>query len=507
MNSVVTSRYVRNTPSLGYGDYLRFSELVRDRCGLHFSNRRRIDLESSVLRAFAESTFTNLNDYYHTLLNSKNGSVELDCLINTLTIGETHFFRNSSQFDVLFSKVLPQIIKRKGHMKTLRIWSAGCASGEEPYSIAMMLREILPDIDDWSITILGTDINTEVLARARIAVYSEWAFREQRAKQLKFRYFTKKGNRYALTPEIRQMVTFSQLNLVGETYPSYETNTTFLDLILCRNVSIYFTPGITQEVVDRFYDSLNDRGWLVIGHSEHSITTYNQFKLHNFPDSILYQKVDDYSLVPEEKDEVSLFGVQIEPEAPLFPEIPSPPPTAEPLEPRQIELPEEEDPIEEAQMLLEYGQAEKACELLHDLIEGGAKKAGVYVLLGKAYASLASWDQAEYWCLLATELDKLALEAYYTLSLVLQHQEKFDSALDAMKKVVYIDRHFVLGHFSLASLYQGNQQTSLAQKSLDNAIRLLDGCDQDELVEGPGGITAGRLRQAIVQQQQFWSMK
>jgi chemotaxis protein methyltransferase CheR len=460
-----------------------------------------------VLRAFAESAFSTLDDYYHTLRNSKDGSVALDCLINALTIGETHFFRNDSQFDALFKEVLPQIVRRKRHMKTLRIWSAGCASGEEPYSIAIMLREILHDFDEWAITILGTDINTEVLDRARKATFSEWAFREPRSKQLRPRYFSKQGNRYVLAPEIRKMVSFARLNLVEDIYPAYETNTTFMDLILCRNVTIYFAQAVTQKITERFYESLIDRGWLVIGHSEHSITTYHQFKAHNFPNAILYQKDDLYDFIPEETDERKPFVFDIEPITPPSPKLPPLPTAAEPPKLSQIELPAEDDPIKEAQMLLEYGQAEKACAMLHGLIEGGMKGVDVFLLLGKVYASLGVWDEAEYWCIQATELDKLALEAYYTLSLVLQHQGQIDEALYAMKKVVYIDRHNVLGHFNLANLYHSNDQIPPAHKSLENAIRLLDGRDQDDLIEGSGGITVSRLRDAIIQQQQLWNME
>ncbi|MFB0546913.1 MAG: CheR family methyltransferase [Anaerolineae bacterium] len=124
-------------------------------------------------------------------------------------------------------------------MRTLRIWSAGCASGEEPYSIAMVLRQLLPDVDEWAITILATDVNTEALDRARKAVYGDWAFREERARQWRRRYFRPRGKRHELIPEVRRMVTFAQLNLTENSYPAYETNTTFMDMILCRNVMIY----------------------------------------------------------------------------------------------------------------------------------------------------------------------------------------------------------------------------------------------------------------------------
>ena len=202
--------------------------------------------------------------------------------------GETHFFRNAAQFDALYSQVLPQIIERRRALRTLRIWSAGCASGAEPCSIAILLQELLPDVDEWSITILGTDINTEALDRARKAIYSTWAFREQRARQWQSRYFRRKGDRYELVPEVRHMVTFAQLNLARDNYPAYETNTMFMDLILCRNVTIYFTESVTKRVIERLHDALVGGGWLVVGHSEHSLTTYHRFQARNYANAILH---------------------------------------------------------------------------------------------------------------------------------------------------------------------------------------------------------------------------
>jgi len=279
--------------SLSYGDYLRFCRLMEDRFGLTFPEKRRMELEIGVRRAFAASTCADLNAYYERLSDPVNGALELERLVNNLTVGETHFFRDAGQFDALANHVLPEIIERRRSIRTLRIWSAGCASGEEPYSIAMLLRDLLPDIAAWTITILGTDINTQHLDRARRAVFGEWAFRENRAKLLRPRFFTQHGNQYELSADVRRMVTFSLLNLAEDRYPSYETNTMFMDLVLCRNVTIYFPEAVTRMVVDRFYNSLVDGGWLVIGHSEHSMSVYQRFTTRNFPDAILYRRLSE----------------------------------------------------------------------------------------------------------------------------------------------------------------------------------------------------------------------
>ena len=305
-----------NEPSkLGYGDYLRFRELVLERSGLHFPEKRRANLEAGLFKALAASALLvseggyNLDGYYELLRDKNNptGKAELERLLHTLTIGETHFFRDEAQFNALATYVLPELIARKraaaaavgpGINPQLRIWSAGCATGEEAYSIAILLSELLPDIDRWHILILATDINQESLDRARQAHYSDWSFREARAKALRPNYFTYNptsnarfdSGRYLLRDDIRQMVTFTSLNLIEDDYPAIHNNTISMDLILCRNVTIYFTEAATRQVVKRFYEALENSGWLAVGHAEPSLTIYRAFQTRTFPNTVLYQK-------------------------------------------------------------------------------------------------------------------------------------------------------------------------------------------------------------------------
>jgi len=546
-------------PALGHGDYLRFNRLVQDRCGLHFPEKRRADLERGVRQAFAASTCADLNEYYRLLQDPDNSAVHFERLVNALTVSETHFFRDTGQINALYQHVLPQLIRRQRPLRTMRIWSAGCASGEEPYSIAMLLRELLPDVDEWSITILGTDINTEALDRARQAVYSEWAFREEWAKRWRSRYFRQRGNFYELIPAVQRMVTFRQLNLKEGLYPSYETNTTLMDLILCRNVMIYLTPPTSRKIVERFYDCLTQDGWLVVGHAEHSLPIYHRFQVHNFPDAILYQRTDGLASVltrnpakssapqtwegprptPSEDSSVPASNLaHSDADAtppPVSAPVPAPPdaeatsaatgwkacPTSEkadahkrPAEPESATVSIHElqrlghvDPLERAKELLSYGRSEEARDLLLKLVKASPDHAPICTYLGQAYANLGCWEEATHWCRRAIGLDRLALEAYYTLALVLQHQGQLDEAIAAMKKVVYIDQHNVLGHYGLADLYRSNGQLAQALKSLDNARRLLEGCADDEFIPGSGGIMVGRLRDAIIHQQQKWRVE
>lgn len=518
---VIQQERIKSLPAMGHGDFMRFSRLAHTWFGLYFGERRRSDLERGVKQAFAATTCKDLDDYYHMLQDEDRGGMARAQLVNALTVSETHFFRNEAQFDALLGYVLPQIIERRRDLRTLRIWSAGCASGEEPYSIAMLLRMLLPDVDDWSITILGTDVNTASLDRARRAVYSSWAFRETRAKHLRARYFRPQDNHFALVPEIRNMVTFARLNLMEDPYPAYETNTTFMDMILCRNVTIYFSEQVTKQVIGGFYDGLVDGGWLVVGHSEYALGTYRQFQTRSFDGAILYQR--DAAPLPQPRDWSWWIGETAKTTPAQDVKLPTTPaagpavtPVVTPVE-APVEIPPEvlapadpeieqevRDPIQAAQELLEYGHSERARDLLSEMIAQEPGNAQVCALLGQAYANLGQWDEARKWCQQAIDADKLSLKAYYTLALVDQHQGDLDAALDAMKKVVYIDRSSILGHFGLADLYHSRRQYPMALKSLDNVCRLLAKRADEETIPGSGGITTARLRETVIRQQQQW---
>lgn len=488
-----------------------FSQLLLERYGLNFSETRRSELEIAVMQSFAASTFNNLRDYYDFLQTEVDGGAELERLVNVATINETHFFRDAGQFDALVQHVLPELIKRRRSLRTLRLWSAGCASGEEPYSLAILLHEMLPDLNDWAITILGTDINTSALDRARRAVYGSWSFREEKAKLLRDRYFQQVGNRWELIPEIRRMVTFSRLNLATPDYPSYETNTNFIDLILCRNVLIYLGESTAKNVVNRLFESLQAGGWLVVAPSEGAPELFRRFQARTFPSAILYQRMSQTAVLRQEKSHRRAPTAPLK--LPVTPVKPAPSRSQTRMPAMTVSqsptLPappvEEQNLLEQAQDLIAFGHSEQAQEILLKLTRSRFIQDKVSALLGQVFANRGDWDQAERWCSQAIRQNRLSLDAYYTLSLVLQHQGKLDQAVEAMRKVIYLDHSDVLGHFGLANLYYEGEQYPRALKSLDNALHLMENKPPDDLIPRSSGMTISRLREAIVRQQQHWN--
>jgi chemotaxis protein methyltransferase CheR len=501
------------TTHIGYGDMLRFKNLILERSGQAFPDSRQAELEAGVKRAFAASTCRDYDEYYRLLLDPVNGAAEVERLVNALTINETHFFRDAAQMEALRTRVLPDIIERRRFIRTMRIWSAGCSTGEEPYTLAIMLRDLLPDIENWSITILATDINTQALNKARVGLFTDSSFREERAKQMKTRFFIRRESRYEVVPEIQRMVTFKQLNLAEDDFPSYDTNTMLMDLIVCRNVTIYFPNELTRKLAGKFYNALAENGWLVVGHSEHSMGTYNQFQIHNMPDAILYQRVlnpDNRSLDWKQMEE--LLNQSKTPQTAPFKKkadtyIPPPPVSASrPVPTRPLPAVEPQpDPIQIAQELMENGENVKALQKLLALDKAEPSNPDICGLIGKIYADMGEWKSAEEWCVKTISRQKLNRSAHYILALVYQHQGRIDEAVSYMKKVIYIDASYILGHVALADLYYAQRQMPPALKSLDNARRFLSQGQPEEIVTDSGGITKRVLLDLVTHRQQQWS--
>jgi chemotaxis protein methyltransferase CheR len=519
-----------NSPlQLSYGDYLRFRELVLERSGLYFPEKKKVDLESGLFKALASSAVSRLNgshnlDPYFQLLRDKSnpvGRTEMERLINFLTVGETYFFRDEGQFNALTTKVLPALIARKraaaaafgSHIQPqLRLWSAGCATGEEAYSLAIILKELLPDIDQWHILILATDINQDSLARAQEALYTDWSFREAQAKAMQTQYFDfdPTTKRYALRHDIRQMVTFAPLNLVEDEYPATHNNTASMDMILCRNVTIYFTEEDTRRVVQRFYDALVQDGWLVVGHSEPSPTVYWAFQPRTWSNALLYHKTGQSHFWPDNwtwlqpitknlaspQNLVDQFTPVPAREDAELTHSPNNGPLVTPLVSSSVPTHEsspslsETDTYEVAAVLLSQGHITEAVNELQRHLKTDPYFAPAHTLLGQAYANLGQWSEAKRWCQSAIELDKLQAEAYYLLGLVHEQEGQLESAIAMLKKAIYLEPKMSLIHLNLAALYKQTGQIKSAQRACRNAIKVLEKYPPADIVPHSGGATA-----------------
>jgi chemotaxis protein methyltransferase CheR len=215
---------------------------------------------------------------------------EWQIIASHLTVGETYFFREASSLKLFTQKIIPELIsKRADNSKKIQIWCAGCSSGEEPYTLAMLIRENFPCFNNWDISILATDINLNSINKALDGQYTQWSFRETKP-EIKHKYFTHKNNLWTVSPEIKKMVDFSYLNLAENNFPSAQTKTENIDVIFCRNVLMYFSLENIPEVAERLYSSLTEGGYLITSQVELNDAYFPKFAKSNYENAFYYRK-------------------------------------------------------------------------------------------------------------------------------------------------------------------------------------------------------------------------
>ena len=271
--------------------------IIRDsiysHCGIYFDDDSKYLLEKRLARRLSALSLNNFREYYHFLKYDRNKDQEMTDIMDVLTTNETYFFRESFQLAAFTDEIIPELIRVKSARgnRMLRIWSAGCSTGEEPYTIAMLLCD-MPALQGWKIDIIGTDISQRVLQYARRGVYTKSSFRTTEADYIK-RFFYEYDSGLKVTDDIREMVTISHLNLFDKTRMMMLGK---MDIIFCRNVIIYFDLAAKKRVVEEFHRSLNDGGFLLLGHSESLMNVTTLFTLRHFKNDMIYQKPERLAL-------------------------------------------------------------------------------------------------------------------------------------------------------------------------------------------------------------------
>jgi chemotaxis protein methyltransferase CheR len=478
----------------------QLSDIIASRMGLHFPPERRSDLCRALNEAAPELGFEDAAACAESLLAAPPSPAQLRTLATHLTIGETYFFRERPSFNALATQVLPVLIHRKrGTDRRLRVWSAACSTGEEAYSLAILLQQLLPDWREWKLSILATDINARFLRKAEQGVYGDWSFRES-PPEFRDRYFSLTGERkYRVRPEVRELVTFAELNLAQDRFPSVTNDTNAMDLILCRNLLIYFTPGHARKLIAGLRDSLVDDGWLIVSPSECSQALFSGFTPVNFPGSILYRK--GARKVPASDDPPPSRALNEPAVAQWAAPLPAPP-----LEPAPVV---EAPPVpavashaatrDAAQQLYEQGRYGDAVTLLRAALDEDTQRDQPQLLALLAHALANQGDLAaalaasERW----TATEKLEPAAHYLNAMVLQELGERARARAALQRAVYLQPEFTLAHFALGNCARAEARHAEAQRHFANAARLLHGHPPDETLPQSEGLTAGRLREII----------
>jgi chemotaxis protein methyltransferase CheR len=490
----------------------RLGELVALYTGLDFSSERLPDLKRGIKYASKEFGFEDSQECIQWLLSSRLTDRQIKVLTNYLTIGETYFFRDKGSIEALEQKIFPELIKERSQSeKRLNIWSAGCSTGEEPYSIAILLKQSIPDLKNWKITILATDINELSIEKASAGIYNEWSFRCT-PHWLKQKYFAQsRDGRFAIADEIKRMVKFSRLNLAEDEYTFVQNHSCSLDLILCRNVLMYLTPASTEKIIQNFYQLLADRRWLLVSPVEISRLQDSQFVTINFPDTILHRKdlqaekttnklwPADFCSIPEDSIDPSSLSSD-EDYLASNETYPLAEDSTSALDEFLDTVDHNQCRYDEAFALSEQGRykeaAEKVSELLPQDLAGSEKlHPKVMLLLAQSYANQGRLDAAQTWCETVISADKLEQGGHYLLATILQEKGLIEEAIASLKRALYLDPNHVLAHFAMSGLARRQGKIKESNKYLENTISLLTSLEQEEVLPGSDGMTAGRLLQ------------
>lgn len=261
-------------------------DVIRDYCGLFFDDNSRYLIEKRLTRRVRSHHLDDFRDYYRFILYEKRSEEELSALIDILTVNETYFFREQNQLKAFSDEILKELKETKKDRKSVRIWSAGCSTGEEPYTISMLINE-RGDFNGWDVEIYGSDINQRVLQTARKGWYRKNSFRTTDNLMQK-KYFVEEDGIYRILDSVKKNVNFSYLNLLDPFKMKFLGK---MDVIFCRNVLIYFDTISRKKVIENFFERLEDGGYLLLGHAESLMSISTAFTLQHLQNDMVYQKL------------------------------------------------------------------------------------------------------------------------------------------------------------------------------------------------------------------------
>ena len=471
---------------LTLAEFRQFRDYIHQHSGIFLEESKLDSLRISLVTRATRIDCSAWDAYFEVLARDEKEFRELMSLV---TINETSFFRFPAQFEALRDHVIPEIIGASGRDdRQFRVWSAGCSTGEEPYTIAMTLSDSALDGSGWHSEVSGTDVSTKALGVARNGVYSARHLLNVKPEAVERHFVRVDDDAWRVAPHVRRLVEFSYHNLIKEPYPLSIMGT--WDVIFCRNVTIYFKLESTRRVVSNFFDSLNEGGYLFVGHSETLTSISDQFEPVETGGVFLYRKprcarrVASWSgststePVPPPSTRASrraAAGSVAATPAPRRAERPAaarasapvPEPAADPGAPAETLS----DLIACAKARLAGGDTAGALEAVEVVLAADRNNAEGLLIAAQVHADTGDYDRALAGATQALTANPLLPGARYVLGIIHQRQGDIVRAISELKKTVYIDPEFALAHMNLANIYKAQGRFDLACRAYDNALR------------------------------------
>lgn len=463
-------------PDLSAREFELFRRLIREESGIELNDSHVDALRISLSARTSARHFRDYLEYYDFLQQNPHGE-EFKELLNLITTNETFFFRMPAHFAALREHILPKILETKKDNK-LNIWSAGCSTGEEPYSIAITLKEFFKENQGWDIRILGTDVSRNALHAAEEGVYGGRTLRLVDPEHLSKYFEPQENQRYKLKDEIRNMVCFGYHNLIKEPFPALVMSD--WDIIFCRNVIIYFSVESAKRVVNNFYESLSEDGYLFVGYAEMLQPICDKVLPVEFGGAFVYKKMGVGE--PAQIREVELLHL-------------SPPrPSIEDLSKNVDVLQSKEDNLKRAELFVEEEQYTLALAILEKCLKEGPRHIEALLLRGLVSANLKNYEQAEKDCLKVIGLNSMVAPAHFLLGVAYENLGKSEKAVGEFRKTLYLDQDFALAYLNIANIYRRQGRNDDALREFRNAAAAARRSPQGEWLKYAGGF----LTEAIV---------
>ena len=446
--------------------FAKVAQVVHLVSGLVFPLNRQPAAESGMRRAMSALRIPDP----HSLSRAVEVAGEArDTVLAELTVGETYFFRDAGQLDVIGTHVLPGLREKRGALSPLRVWSAGCASGEEAYTIAIMLRELR-----WphAARILGTDIARPRLEAARRGRYTRWSLRGVTQARTD-RWFQKRGSHFQLDAAIRDSAQFATLNLVADGYPTDATGTTNQDIVLCRNVLIYFDMTSVALIATRLLDALAPDGWLLLGASDPPLSGLVPCEVVMTPAGVCYRRADrdpERAMPGRLATAVASDWWNARPPAA---EVAMPP------------MPRDVPPIAIA----------RASEVVIAAEVTAMATPAEWIAVIRSLADKGQLREAEQQCVLALDAVRESTELHLLHATLLSAARQHREAAKAARRALYLDRRSVIGYLQLGDALAQLSEHVPASRAFQNVITELIGVEDSVKIPAADGISASRLRQ------------
>jgi len=480
----------------------RLSELI----GFAFEGGRLEHLEHVARTRADELRLDGIGAYVERLRLPDFQREELPELAEALTVTETFFYRNADQIQALVEEVLPARARRGG--QRLRILCAGCASGEEPYSLAIALKENVPELDDWNVQILGVDVNRAMLAKAARARYSPWSLRAT-PDAIRERYFERAGSEFVLDPSVAKMVTFRAQN-VAEHDPLF-FRALACDVIFCRNVIMYFTPEGMSRAIRHLTEALLPGGFLFLGHAETLRGLSHDFHLCHTHNTFYYQRRESIPPAPRSTrrpppaPELSALPTAVDTTASWFEAIQraslrvaelthGDARSATPAGPSSAAAPSTTH--SELGDVLELVQRERFAEarsLLERLPARASEQPDALLFSAVLFTNEGRLAEAERACEALLGADELNAGAHYVKALCREHAGDLDGAIEHDRMAVHLDSSFAMPHLHAGLLARRGGDATGARRELAEALVLLEREDPSRLVLFGGGFSRSAL--------------